>query len=224
MCAICGMTSDGYDNKVVHEKRCLQRFLVDAGVRQTTEEDSMSDIAPYAPSSVGSAISSLDAEREVDEVLAHDLKVRSGVKRTASLVLNREDDVVEQRKKMMYSSSNSDTERLRLLRENFLKLIDLVIEDEEFRADIKDEVRADDVLEKMLRQFCDEPVKFAAGGNELNNFRENLRKFLKFVIRQDTLEKAMHKSESIDETLYNLIVFPYPLKNEHVLKKPIIQD
>ena len=218
------MTSDGYDNKVEHEKRCLQRCLVDAGRQKAPEEDAMSDIVPYAPSSVGSAISSLDAEPEVDDELAKTLLQAKGIKRTASLVLSRDDDVIEQRKKAVYSTPTSDSERLRILRSNFMKLIDLVVEDEEFRADITDEERPDDVLEKMLRQFCDEPVKFAAGGNELNCFRENLRKFLNTVIRKDTLEKAMHKSESIDEALHNLIVFPYPLKNEHILKKTIKQD
>lgn len=232
-CAICGMVSQEYGLKVEHEKRCLQRYLSQAGFRPANADgelcaillrslldasiytmvDAMSDIEPYQRSSVGDLSELSDSYKLDTDVLDGELREENGVTRDLGVLLNRtDDDVNSQYKRVLYTAPATDGEKLNALHEQFLKIIERLVSDEELLQEIVEGEPADGVMLKFLHQLGEEPAAFANNATELAVFRQNLEKFLRTAVKPSTFERSANNAESIDEILHNLITFPYDLK------------
>ncbi|KAI1289329.1 Cyclin-K [Halotydeus destructor] len=204
-CAVCGMVSQEYENKVVHEKRCLQRYLAGAGLRESLINDSLSDIEPYQKSVAD--LSSLMSEGIV-EVDKDDLPVEQQQPGQSQKVGSRRTSAARASQLQPHVAPATDKEALAQLRLAFSSLVDLLFTDEDLKEDFINGEKPENLLEKMLRHLGEEPAQFLSGTSELNHFRINLQTFLSKALKPEILEKANQKSTSIDETLYNLLNYP----------------
>lgn len=198
------MVSKEYDDKVLHEKRCLQLFLVNAGLRPPLN-DQICDIRPYTQSIA--SISSFEEENEgkIDEALVDNLKLQNGI--TCEPQVDLEGSLTTK----VYKTPATEAEKLKKLRANFITLMKRIMTDDDLREDFIDGESPEEVLKKVLRHLAEEPVQFVSGASELTYFRENLAVFLRLGIKSEAVEKASFRAESVDEVVYNLLHFPYDL-------------
>ncbi|RWS26455.1 zinc finger protein 82-like isoform X2, partial [Leptotrombidium deliense] len=206
-CGVCGMVSKDYENKLKHERRCLQRYLSDVGFRPLgVEEDTFSDVEPYEASSCDvSTVKSLS--EKLDEETIKMLKEKYGIFKDPKILLRAEDIT------NFYEKSEADIseeENLKKLKKSFENLLLVLLGDDVYKEVVRED-SADAVLNRMLNDLGEAPIA-ANGLSELTCFSQNLQTFLKLSIKEETLEKANHTAQSVEEVIVNLLTFPYELK------------